>query len=197
MKARQILSCSAVACAALFGASQATATVFSFNDLSGFSGDPYTTYSEAGYTFAKTSGSGCIAGFVGNPAPDVFVGVACDAQRTGTFKMTGGVFKLNSFDFRANFAEANYVVAGSLGSVPQFSFSGNQAASNSFLTVNSASNLFVDTLVFKLQATGTSLNIDNINLTAGETTAPVPEPETYAMLLLGLAAIGVVARRRG
>lgn len=30
----------------------------------------------------------------------------------------------------------------------------------------------------------------------GEITAPVPEPETYAMMLAGLAAIGFLARRR-
>jgi hypothetical protein len=39
--------------------------------------------------------------------------------------------------------------------------------------------------------------IDNISLTDGSVvTAPVPEPETYAMLLAGLGLIGTIARRR-
>jgi hypothetical protein len=34
------------------------------------------------------------------------------------------------------------------------------------------------------------------NLTAFTVTAPVPEPETYAMLLAGLGVVSAVARRR-
>ncbi|MYM27325.1 PEP-CTERM sorting domain-containing protein [Duganella sp. CY15W] len=37
-----------------------------------------------------------------------------------------------------------------------------------------------------------NVGIDNITYSM----APVPEPETYAMLIAGLAALGVVARRR-
>ncbi|WP_348694592.1 FxDxF family PEP-CTERM protein [Duganella fentianensis] len=44
--------------------------------------------------------------------------------------------------------------------------------------------------VGKSDSYGTSL--DKVSLVA----APVPEPETYAMLLAGLAMVGVVARRR-
>lgn len=47
----------------------------------------------------------------------------------------------------------------------------------------------------KFTATGTSdsygTSLDNVSLTAA-----VPEPETYGMLLAGLAAIGLVVRRR-
>lgn len=39
---------------------------------------------------------------------------------------------------------------------------------------------------------GATIVMDNLSLT----TAPVPEPETYAMLLAGLAAIGAAVRRR-
>lgn len=34
------------------------------------------------------------------------------------------------------------------------------------------------------------------NLTINESAAPIPEPETYAMMLAGLGLLGVVARRR-
>lgn len=40
------------------------------------------------------------------------------------------------------------------------------------------------------------LAIDNFSLSVTAVTAPVPEPSTYAMLLAGLGAVGVVARRR-
>ena len=39
------------------------------------------------------------------------------------------------------------------------------------------------------------LAIDNFNFTAAST-APIPEPETYALMLLGFGLIGVATRRR-
>lgn len=50
--------------------------------------------------------------------------------------------------------------------------------------------IYVNTL-----ATPTWEEIDSIKL-QGQLTAPVPEPETYAMMLAGLGLIGVAARRR-
>lgn len=38
--------------------------------------------------------------------------------------------------------------------------------------------------------------IDNVYLIAGNPLAPIPEPETYALMLAGLAAVSFVARRR-
>lgn len=37
---------------------------------------------------------------------------------------------------------------------------------------------------------------DNLTLATGAVTTPVPEPETYALFMAGLAALGVFARRR-
>lgn len=40
------------------------------------------------------------------------------------------------------------------------------------------------------------IGIDNLSFTAPTLVSPVPEPETYAMLMVGLGLLGVSARRR-
>lgn len=53
---------------------------------------------------------------------------------------------------------------------------------------------------FSLQNNNTnnqiSVNFDNFSLTAASVPAPIPEPETYAMMLAGLGLLGFIARRR-
>ena len=44
-------------------------------------------------------------------------------------------------------------------------------------------------------STGGTMRFDNVTI-SGTALAPVPEPETYALMLAGLAGIGFVARRR-
>ena len=41
-----------------------------------------------------------------------------------------------------------------------------------------------------------AFNFTNVTITQGSPTAPVPEPATWAMMLVGLGAIGVAARNR-
>ena len=43
---------------------------------------------------------------------------------------------------------------------------------------------------------GNDFAIDDVFLGTTSTVTPVPEPETYALMLLGLGAVGAVARRR-
>ena len=45
-------------------------------------------------------------------------------------------------------------------------------------------------------AAGNDFAIDDVFLGTTSTVTPVPEPETYALMLAGLGAIGVIARRR-
>ena len=58
-----------------------------------------------------------------------------------------------------------------------------------------------DSAVTRMQFTDVSsstINVDGVldNVSVNALTAPVPEPETYALMLAGLAAMGLVARRR-
>ncbi len=45
-------------------------------------------------------------------------------------------------------------------------------------------------------AAGNDFAIDDVFLGTTSTVTPVPEPETYALMLAGLGAVGVIARRR-
>ncbi|OYY95515.1 MAG: hypothetical protein B7Y41_03160 [Hydrogenophilales bacterium 28-61-23] len=47
-------------------------------------------------------------------------------------------------------------------------------------------------LTIRLTANGTQVNFDNVRLDV----SPVPEPETYALMLAGLGLVGFAARRR-
>ncbi len=74
-----------------------------------------------------------------------------------------------------------------------FTVSGSVAPNAIFYTIASGYSGLLDSLGFTLTSYGTSLNVDNLVLSPA---APVPEPQTYAMLLIGLGLIGFMARRR-
>lgn len=79
-----------------------------------------------------------------------------------------------------NFSNAQ----GTSGSPSTVYGPGWQSATYSFnATANTSYHVF-------FEGAGTGLGVDGISVTA------VPEPETYAMMLAGLGAVGFVARRR-
>ncbi|MDP4299073.1 PEP-CTERM sorting domain-containing protein [Leptothrix discophora] len=61
------------------------------------------------------------------------------------------------------------------------------SGSYSFVAANDANT------VIRFLGTQKNTYLDNVTITAA---APVPEPETYAMMLAGLGAIGYLSRRR-
>jgi hypothetical protein len=67
----------------------------------------------------------------------------------------------------------------------------NAWSSQSFDLIGAANS---STLLFRAIGVSDSYggSLDNVRLT----TAPIPEPETWAMMMLGMGALGVVARRR-
>lgn len=86
-----------------------------------------------------------------------------------------------------NFASSTSLIAGALS----FNHSqGDDSIAHNALVLGSAGDVRV---TFAGGNANRSYSIDNVSLVA---TAPVPEPETYAMMLAGLGAVGFMARRR-
>ena len=54
----------------------------------------------------------------------------------------------------------------------------------------------LDNYIFNSFVAGSSVEIDNFSISAQQFSAPVPEPETWAMLLAGLGLVGFAVRRR-
>ena len=96
-------------------------------------------------------------------------------------------------------AQALNSVGGILGSVAGAIPVGDNAWVDhgfSFIAASTTSQLqFVDT---SNGATAAGINwaLDAVSVSSAITVTPVPEPSTYALMLLGLAATGAIARRK-
>jgi hypothetical protein len=109
--------------------------------------------------------------------------------------LNGEAVTLNSMDFGAysdTTRNTNIRVTAIGGGAALFSYSGavgfGTTAHNTFLPAVSSNNgLWID-----WYDTAYNVGIDNVSFRI----APVPEPETYAMLLAGLALVSGIARRR-
>jgi hypothetical protein len=105
-------------------------------------------------------------------------------------KVGGGTFSFESLWMRSWYtSQAIGTISGWLNGVQVGSVSGVRTTSWTQLTGNFAS---IDTLRIDL---GNHFLIDDISLNSANI-SPVPEPETYAMLLAGLGLMGGMARRR-
>jgi hypothetical protein len=161
--------------------------------LSGNDGDTITSFSEARFTItaapfqiyvAKIAGNSS-PNEIGNPLPAVFV-----PAQTSIFTLTrtgGGDFSLVSLDF-ASFS-GDFFVFGMLGSANVFSDTNSPPPTNTFTTFSLPTNV-IDSATFQFDAQITS-SIDNIIATPA-----VPEPSTWAMMILGFCGVGFMAYRR-
>jgi hypothetical protein len=192
MKARRFLS----ALVAFAGMTAPThATTIDFNTLSGSNLSSLTTYSENGFTVTNVQGFEDIQGF-GNPSPSIGLpGVQNGQSGIGSFTVTqtgGGDFSLTSFDLLEEATNGvSYTIKGSLNGSAVYTVNGLDGTL-AFTTLNPAeSNVEVNSVLFSFVNPGASLVVDNIVVTTA-----VPEPSTWAMMILGFAGIGFMAYRR-
>ena len=114
------------------------------------------------------------------------LGLTAGVQYTATFDLAGGQRgTAETGTVRFGSASLSYDLA-SADSFSAFSLSFTPGASGSF------------SLSFQ-NAGGDNLGalLDNVSITSDGGPAPIPEPQTYALMLAGLALVGCAARRRG
>jgi len=197
MKPLVRLVCS-IAFAVVLASSSSFAGVIDFNTLTGANGDPFSTYTENGFTVTASSGSWFKAFVYGNPVPDIFLGpVGSPSPGTITVTEGGGLFSFTSVDFSSNNGDTVFHITGSLGGITQFTDTGTEAngcPSCHFTTLTSTSSLKIDTLTIALTPGGgtTSFNVDNIAYSSGV----VPEPGSLLLFGSGVLGLAGILRRK-
>lgn len=183
-----IFGSAAVAAMALTAPAQAA--VISFDGLSGGNGSVFTgPYVEDGFTVSAGRGDVFEGQIFGNPEPSLVVGSVFGGGPIGSVQVLGGVFNFNSFDLSTQNGTGEYQVEGFFNGSSVFSLVGSLSPGG-FQTISGLAGN-IDQLNFILTANGTSVNLDNIDVSAA-----VPEPATWAFMILGFGAIGGALRRR-
>lgn len=166
---------------------EASGTPGFFNDLD---------YAIDGFVFNPTMDSIDISpsGWVGNgPAHSGSFAALNNSNGAAELKLLdGGTFAFESLWLKGWDSEDthSFVIRGFLGGTEVGSVGGSLAFSWAKYVGSFSS---IDKLTIEVEEIDTFL-VDDIVVTP--LTSPVPEPETYAMLLAGLGLLGFVARRR-
>jgi hypothetical protein len=182
MRATKLLFGAICLAASGMSAGGASATTITFNGLAGANGDPFTTYSESGFTVSPTLGSWFQGQLFGNPAPSIFAGPLLGGPTNDAIAVTdGGVpFTFGALDLATANADTAYTFTGTLLGAPVFSVNDTVSPPQVFNTVLSGVSAdVIDRLVITatIGAGGTSTNIDNIFVTTA-----VPGPGVGAGL---------------
>ena len=104
----------------------------------------------------------------------------------GNLSVAGQKITGLSLSFGDNFTSAGFI---GLSNLPDLT-----AASWIRLTTPTSVTMDIDTLRFKDRGRGESNNFADIRISLQ--LEPVPEPQTWALMLMGMAVLGVAARRR-
>ena len=188
---------------------QAATITFDSADTGPFAG-PVT---ENGYTYAASSGA-LFAEPFGNSGGDMEGFAAEGGGVLGIHKESPGAFTFSGLDFAAyrNFGAGSQTlnITGYLGGIAMGSDVFTLATTNIFspsysnwthLSAVNLSGVLIDDLEISLPGSLTSNSdlsfqtyaaVDNVSLDAGG----VPEPATWAMMMLGFAGLGAVLRAR-
>ena len=108
----------------LFGCARLTAgtvglgnvTTIDFNGLPGNNMDPFSTFSENGYTISSTAGAWSVATLVGFPPPDIDCS-NCDLGRLAVTNVDGEFYFDSIGLLNSGTSDANITIAGFLDSV--------------------------------------------------------------------------------
>ena len=172
-----------IACLLALSTAPAFPATITFSGIGGVNGDLFTTYAEARFTVASTTGSWQKAFNFGNPSPAIFSG-----SSTASITITGGLFTFSSFDFvNANTQGGlTWSAAGFLSSVQVLTGSGGDPGPEFTTIASPNSNTVLDTLVLTAnKGSTTSYNFDNIVLNSVNS---VPEPATISSCALSWLA---------
>ena len=156
----------------------------------------------SGTAIIAKNAAGTAAGISATPAGDTtnYMSILGGKSETLTFAGTQNKFGLywgsiNSYNsvafYSGNSATPFLTLFGNtLNAVPALGFNGDQsgALTNAYVTFT---DLSFNKIV--LASSGNSFEFDNISY---GNVGPVPEPSTWAMMLLGFAGLGFVYRRR-
>jgi len=169
----------------------ALAATITFDGLPGNTADPFSSYTEAGFTVSARFGDWKEAHVYGAPLPSIYV----EDLRSSPFGSievgNGSQFSFASLDLAGYLSPLGYEITGWRGGTTVFDIAANQAAGG-FVTIgNAASSALIDRLTIDVSSSGPgSFNIDNIRV------SPVPEPGTYGLMLAGLGMTALLRRRQ-
>ena len=197
LSAAVLLSSVCAAHAAVISPASEITSVINFNTLPGTNGDPFSSYTEDGFTVTNSAGQYLVGTVYGDPVPSLFSGYAdSDLGATTSAAVTitannGGDFTFDSAALANDVGAGLFQFTGDVNGKQVYSQVGFIGGDGRFETYASTSPS-LDLTSLTISEVGGDFNVDNITLSTSVT------PEPSSLLLLGTGLLGVVGtvRRR-